>query len=458
MPSSQSLPVAEAIRAAYLERQDGKVEVERTGSPLVLFFRQGEIFLDRDHPAARHIRPLLENAGDRPAAVPGIQRALTTFSHDLVQDRKAMARWDDGPYAASDLVGPMPTVLVAMETATHGLSEEEIVERLGGEGQQYQSSDGSPALQQLPSLDPEMAQVLVGLVQPASVGEMLRGAGTGRQPLLRGLAKLRAIGLISEIGGRAQEDDESILSTKLLTHFRDRIGESLAAEPLELDTEDHRQRLAELLGNLGKLNHYELLDVGLKATDDEVLGAFNRLARVVHPNHATELRLEGREDTIDVLFERATEAYLVLSDPRRRSSYNMIVGIQLTTEVDADKRNEEKKRIAKQNYLRAGKCLSEMDYSLAIDLLKEAARLDPKPEYLARLGMVQNKNPKWRRHAIESYRRAVELAPNDAGVRLGYGEVLEAMERNSDAKVQYREALRLMPDNVAAQKALDRLR
>ena len=158
-----------------------------------------------------------------------------------------------------------------------------------------------------------------------------------------------------------------------------------------------------------------------------------------------------------MLFERATEAYLVLSDPRRRSSYNMIVGIQLTTQVDAHQREEEKKKVARQNYVRAGRCLSEMDYSLAVDLLKEAARLDPKPEYFARLGMVQSKNRHWRRQAVESYRRAVELAPGDAGIRLGYGDVLEKLDRLAEAKQQYREALRLMPDNAAAMEALDRI-
>ena len=61
--------------------------------------------------------------------------------------------------------------------------------------------------------------------------------------------------------------------------------------------------------------------------------------------------------------------------------------------------------MARQNYRRAIKCLSEMDYSLAVDLLKEASRLDPKPEYFARLGSVQAKNRHWHRHALESYRR-----------------------------------------------------
>ena len=194
-----------------------------------------------------------------------------------------------------------------------------------------------------------------------------------------------------------------------------------------------------------------------KATPEEVLGAYHSLARIVHPTHADRLGFRGREDAIDVLFEQATEAYLVLSDPRRRASYNMIMGIQLTTEVDAATRDEEKKRLARQHYVRAGRCISEMDYSLAVDLLKEAARLDPKAEYFARLGQAQTKNPHWHRHAVESYRRAVELAPDDAGIRMGYGQALEAMERLSDARQQYRETLRLMPDHAGAKDALDRI-
>ena len=159
-----------------------------------------------------------------------------------------------------------------------------------------------------------------------------------------------------------------------------------------------------------------------------------------------------------MLFERATEAYLVLSDPRRRSSYNMIVGVQLTQVIDGAVRDEEKRKVARMNYLQASTCIQEMDYSLAVDLLKEAARLDPRPEYFARLGQVQTKNPHWHRHAVESYRRAVELAPDDAGVRMGYGEALEAMERPKEARAQFKEVLKLMPDHAAAKNALDRIK
>ncbi|HEX9735732.1 MAG TPA: DnaJ domain-containing protein [Thermoanaerobaculia bacterium] len=458
MAPSQPLPVAEAVRQAYLGRQDGMVEVDRSGGKERLYFRNGELFLLRDHPAARLLAPLLPTAGARPAAQPEIQRILTTLAHELVRDRRAAAELRDRKDPALELVGPLPTVLVAMETAVHGLNDGELLDRLGGESKRYQATNETPALRQLPGLEQDMAQVLVGLVQPASVGELLRGAGKERSALLRGLAKLRAVGLVAEVAGKAERgDDLEILSPKLLAHFHERLAESLGNDPVRLEPEAHRRRLAELLATLGKIDFYELLGVDLRAPPEEVLGAYHSLARIVHPTHAARLGFAGREDAIDVLFEQATEAYLVLSDPRRRASYNMIMGIQLTTEVDAATRDEEKKRLARQHYVRAGRCLSEMDYSLAVDLLKEAARLDPKAEYYARLGQAQTKNPHWHRHAVESYRRAVELAPADAGIRMGYGQALEFMERLSDARQQYREAMRLMPDHVGARDALDRI-
>ncbi len=59
---------------------------------------------------------------------------------------------------------------------------------------------------------------------------------------------------------------------------------------------------------------------------------------------------------------------------------------------------------------------------------------------------------------MESYRRAVELKPDDAGILAGYAESLETMHRAEDAEVQWKKVLKLMPDHMAAREALDRLK
>ena len=74
-----------------------------------------------------------------------------------------------------------------------------------------------------------------------------------------------------------------------------------------------------------------------------------------------------------------------------------------------------------------------------------------------KLGNVQTKNPNWHHHAVNSYRRAVELDPEDAGIRAGYAEALEAMDKSDEAIQQYKAALKLMPDHPMAKQALERL-
>ena len=438
MSTPEPLPLAEVLRSVYIARDTGQVAVELETGEQSLYFRQGEVFLHPTHPAAANVQEALADAQgvSRPAEAPELQRAMTILAHELTRDKRVMGKLRTGVTLPSNLLGPLPTVLLVMELSCYGLDYDDLVARLGGVDQRYQASEvsESPALGQLPGLEPEMAQVLASLVQAAPLGGLVRGAGSERLAMLKGLAKLRSVGLVVEVGGRADKDrSEELLPPKLLHHFLTRIAEDLEESPFDLPIEEHHQQVAELLASLGKMNHYQLLNVGLKTTEEEVLKAYNRLARLVHPSHAPKLGLAGREEAVAVLFEQATEAYLALSDPRRRASYNMIAGIQIKTEVLSAQREEEKREMARQNYRRAISCLSEMDYSLAVDMLKEAARLDPRPEYFARLGSVQTKNPNWHHHAVSSYRRAVELSPDDAGIRAGYGEALETMGKEDEA-------------------------
>ncbi|MCP4658754.1 MAG: DnaJ domain-containing protein [bacterium] len=441
----------------YLERGTGVVDVERSGGRERFYFRQGEVFLPPNHPAAASFSRFLGSGAADSQAVLELQHAVATLAREWSLDREATARFQEDEWEPSGLVGPLPTVSLVMELAVQGCDEADLIARLGGARVRFQSSDQTPALEQLPGLEPEMAEVLAGLAQPATLGELLRGAGSQRAAWLRGLSRLRAVGLVTRVDSADAEGPEELLTPKLLQHFTDHVAEDLADNPLALPIEEHRNRLAELLRDLGKMNYYELLGIEPEANNDEVLAAYNRLARVVHTSHAPRLGLRGMEEGIRVVFERVTEAYLVLSDPRRRSSYNMLTGIQHAVEIDQVKRDEEKRQLARQNYRRAVSCMAQMDYSQAVDMLKEAVRLDPQPEYFARLGRALAKNPNWWEQAVGSYRRAVELSPSDAGIRAGYAEILEDMGERDEARKQYKAALETMPDHVGAREALERL-
>lgn len=456
--ASQLRPVASVVRSVYLARASGSVEIELGDEPTVLFFRDGELHIDRDDPMAMQISPLLAIDGSRSAVDTELGHAMQRLAAELTPRPDVGARFHRDNPQIVELIGPLPTVLFVQELAIHGCDAAQLLTRLGGDAVRLRSSANTPALDQLPGLAPDMAKVLVTLAQPATPADLLRGAASERLNVLRGLTKLWSVGLVT----RVQPTDDTvrsneILSPKVLEQFYDRIAETLRSDPLDLAPEAHRAKIADLLSRLGTMDFYQLLNIDPRASEDDIFAAYSALARVVHPSHAGHLGLEGKEVASRVIFEKATEAYLTLSDPRRRASYNTVAGVHVQVAVDREQREEEKKSIAAQNFRRAASCLSQMDFSLAVDLLKEATRMDPQPEYFARLGLAQSKNPNWHRHALESYRRAVELAPRDAGIRTGYGGILEEMQRTGEAREQYREALKLMPDHQEARKALERL-
>ena len=452
--------LTELVRSIYLGRRNGAVEVRHSSGTASLFFRRGELYLDRDHEAAVRVSPVLAAAPDdrRSASIPELRRAVEELARDLCRLHAAQATLKDDRAMVVEVVGPLPTVCFVEELAAFGCDEDELLARLGGADVKLRSTDKTPALEQLPGLDPEMAQVMAALEKPATAAQLMRGED--RMSTLRGLVKLWAVGLVEAAEHRRASSRPRVqetLTVKLLETFSQRIARELEDEPVELDAAGHRAEIGGLLGKLGGVDHYELLGVGLRANDDELFVAYKGLARKVHPVNAQRLGFEGKDEALQVLFERVTEAYLTLSDPKRRASYNTIAGIHLDVQVDAGQRARERQAMARQNYRRAATSMDEMDYTQAVELLKEAARLDPRAEYFGRLAQAQWKNPNWRHHAVESYRRAVELGPEDAAVRFGLATLLEELGDTDEAGEHYRAALELMPGHAGAQEALERL-
>ena len=340
--------LTELVRSIYLGRRNGVVEVRHSSGTESLFFRRGELLLDRDHALAVRVSPLLGalEEGARAAAIPELREAVEELARNLCRLHGAEAELQDDRAMVVEVVGPVPTVSFVQELAVYGSDEDELLAVLGGGKTRLRSTDRTPALEQLPGLEPEMAQMMAALENPVTSDELLRGSGGDREMALRGLVKLWAVGLVQAVDRPRQSKrarTQETLTVKLLETFSQKIAGQLEDEPIDLDPEAHRVRLAELLGRLGDMNFYELLDVDLKDGDDTLFLAYTDLARIVHPVHAQRLGFEGKDEALQVLFERATEGYLTLSEPKRRASYNTMAGIHMDVHVDADQRDRERR-------------------------------------------------------------------------------------------------------------------
>jgi tetratricopeptide (TPR) repeat protein len=213
-----------------------------------------------------------------------------------------------------------------------------------------------------------------------------------------------------------------------LALFSERIARSLAERPLELGAEEHRERVAAMLREVGGVTFYQLLSLGPTASPEKVHEGYERVARLVHPSHAPSLGLEGREGVLEVLFERATAAYVTLSHPGRRRDYDREIGPAGWPETVIGKsRSEENRDRARGYFNRATAFAAKDEFHFAIELLREAVRIDPQAKYFVLLGDLQTRNQNWLRHAVESYARALEIGGPDPQVEEAIVRVRQRM-------------------------------
>lgn len=218
------------------------------------------------------------------------------------------------------------------------------------------------------------------------------------------------------------------VSEEELRLFDERISRSLKERPQDISYDAHRERIAALVREMGEATHYRFLGIEPTASNLEIHESYERTARMAHRANAQRVGLEGREDVLQVLFERATEAYLTLIDRDRRKRYDREMGARLWDQTDTlpvVSRREEAARL----FDRAKALVAAEELHPAVELLREAVRTTPKAEYISLLGMLEAKNPHWLRSAEQNLQRALNLGAQEPGLVEALQEVREKLSR-----------------------------
>jgi curved DNA-binding protein CbpA len=468
--------LANLLREFYLARRTGVLEVVQPEAEYHFHVVQGDLHLSKGHPLATTLREFLRLQGiarrSYSSAIdsPPERAAALRLLGELV-DRMTLALADvkTGAFMFSDdlaklpvdLLGPFPTSYLIMALAVHELDEQQLLQHLGGLGRSLVANTQAPALSQMFSIDPSEMYLLSRAERPIAVGDLIQQLPGDRFKALRQIARLESVDLLQTAEKASDAHDlrapQGDLLQSMVHRFRERIGQRLVKQPLELAPEQHRALLADLVARVGSMSHYELLGVGFHDDEDAVTRAYEELARKVHPDHLLRLNLKGRESAVNLLFERATLAYLTLADTERRAIYNQEAGIESSRPASEGERDVEQRAVARDHYQRAVELVENEDYHFALELVRQALRTEQRPEYFALLGKIQSKNPNWLGKAADSYRQAIHHDPNNPHYRVALGRLLARTGDSQRAKVHYRAALQQAPESREAIEALREL-
>jgi tetratricopeptide (TPR) repeat protein len=470
-------PFAVLVGEILQNRKTGQLTIIRQPAHKVLYWSQGELVLITSAAPEDSLPDFLVRRSSAPA-----DRAVQLISDDPTEvvsrfheagllDRSArqtlLREWvaslfiplfslDEGTAAWSDDEALVPDrrvflqstaalVLEGVRAITNGL----VLRRSLGDLKR----DIAPAresrfsLDTLPFTDAER-RIASSLRDPQSIEGFLRHYGNDSVTAAKVVISMMTTGLFEVVDRMTPRTREASFDDM------QRDLELLAA----IGSSDHRSlRAVALSRQLPQLDHYQFLDVPRAASRQQVINAGDVLHRQYDP--ATYPPIV--RDALAAINRRIEEAVNMLKDNVRRAAYDKLLtqrGGRGSSEAVMQQRMMQRS-IAQENYNKARELTVAGDHYGAIVLLKQAVQYEPdRAEAWYLLGSCQERNPKWRRDAAESFQRALSIDPEMVDAMISLGDLYKVEGLTSRAQACYEDALRIAPDNQQAKTRLTALR
>ena len=241
-----------------------------------------------------------------------------------------------------------------------------------------------------------------------------------------------------------------------------------SSQPVQAIDESDMQRDLELLAAIGSsdqrslravafsrrlpsMDHYQVLEVPRAATRGQIVASAEAKKRQYAPTTYPAVV----KDAISAINRRLDEATLTLEHPARRQAYDKMMENKPVRGGDDLQRRAAQRTIANQNFQRARELSATGDYYGAIVLLKQAVTFAPDhAEAWHLLGACQERNPKWRRDAAESFQRSLSLDPNSVDTLISLGDLYRTEGLISRAQSCYEDVLKISENHQQAKSRL----
>jgi len=207
---------------------------------------------------------------------------------------------------------------------------------------------------------------------------------------------------------------------------------------------------------LPSLDHYQVVDVPRAATRAQIITQAEAQKKRFDPTTYPPVV----RDAMVTIERRIDEAVNVLKDAGRRAAYDKLLHEPGGGRGGADIQQRLTQRsIAEQNYAKARDLVVQSDYYGAIVLLKQAVEFAPdNAEAWFLLGTCQERNPKWRREAAESFQMALSIDPNYIDAMISLGDLYRLEGLASRAQSCYEDVLKISPEHQQAKSRLQGLK
>lgn len=360
-------------------------------------------------------------------------------------DEGTTAFTDDEPLSPDKRVFLQSTAALVIEgirSITNGLVLRRSLGDLKREIQIDRKSRFS--IESLPLTEQERA-IASSLAEPASIETLLKRFSSNSVAVAKVVIAMMVLGVYSVVQERVATSNVDFADMQ-------RDLELLAA----IGSSDQRSlRAVALSRQLPTLDHYQILDVPRAATRAQVMSASEEMKRKYDPATFPPIVRES----VLTIGRRIDEATEVLKDAVRRTAYDKLIHSRSGEGAASIQQRVTQRSIAEQNFAKAKELTAQGDYYGAIVLLKQAVNYVPDhAEAWQLLGACQERNPRWRRDAAESFQMALSIDPNNVEAMISLGDLYKSEGMISRAQTCYEDVLKIAAENQQAKSRLQALK
>jgi tetratricopeptide (TPR) repeat protein len=299
-------------------------------------------------------------------------------------------------------------------------------------------------IESLPLTDQERS-IAASLTGPASIESFLKRFASQSVVVAKVVIALMALGVYTIVRERAPAASAD-------TADMQRDMELLAA----IGSSDQRSlRAVAFSRQLANLDHYQVLDVPRAATRAQIMLAADALRKKYDQSTFPAVVRES----ITTIQRRIDEAIETLKDVAHRAAYDKLLHTRGGEGAASIQQRLTQRNIAEQNFTKAKELTIQGDYYGAIVLLRQTVNFAPDhAEAWALLGSNQERNPRWRRDAAESFQKSLSIDPNNVEAMISLGDLYKSEGMISRAQTCYEDVLKISADNQQAKSRLATLK